>query len=258
MADSPISALLIVASEVLGRAREDLEHDWESSSFVMLGGTSLRAAELVALAETRASQKLSLDGLLDDRPLAEVLNMATEFIPATPAEICSGDLRDLSAGQHAMVLAEQLFGGVSSHLLFSADIRGRLDHARMTGALGRLTRRHEALRTIFVRDGDEVRRRVLISWQPRVVELTVPAGSSEPVSWAHSVLAPSSGTFLQPFEQPPVVFALARVSATHHVLSVLIHHGVTDGWSVGLLWRELAAGYQEAAAAEMRSEDPAP
>jgi hypothetical protein len=53
----------------------------------------------------------------------------------------------------------------------------------------------------------------------------------------------NSTRLLNPFEQPPVVFQLTRISSERHVLSMLIHHAVADGWSVGVLWTELFARY---------------
>src|SRR5205823_3661927 len=47
--------------------------------------------------------------------------------------------------------------------------------------------------------------------------------------------------------------ALIRMSATDHVLLLDSHHIVVDGWSMGVLYRELAAAY----AAYRANRDPA-
>lgn len=50
----------------------------------------------------------------------------------------------------------------------------------------------------------------------------------------------------QPFQimQGPLLrVKLVRVSEDEHVLLITMHHAVTDGWSTGILWRELSAAY---------------
>lgn len=156
------------------------------------------------------------------------------------------EYRTLSAAQRWMLTGVE-GAGAAFHLIYSADIRGVLDAKRLRIAINHLTRRHESLRTSFSCVDDDVRRRVLPAWSPQLIDLgAIPAGIGDPVSWVHSVLEPSSSQFLRPFERPPVVFFLARASRSRHVLSMLIHHAITDAWSIGLFWRELAECYATA------------
>src|SRR5207247_1393531 len=51
---------------------------------------------------------------------------------------------------------------------------------------------------------------------------------------------------LQPFDltRPPLLRAhLLPVSVEHHVLLLVLHHIVSDGWSMGVMLRELSALY---------------
>jgi amino acid adenylation domain-containing protein len=237
-----------LAAEVLGIPAAEVGRQARSAPFILLGGTSLRAAEFVAAAERRLRRSVNLTALLGPEPLAEVVSAATEAperpsVPPPP--IGDGVLRPVSAAQEAMVLSDGVHGGTAFHLLFSAEIRGPLDRGRLCEVLVALTRRHESLRSVFVIDGGEVRVRVLAAARPRLLLLSLPPGlGSAAVEVVHAQLASASSTLLRPLERPPVVFACSAVGPDHAILSLLVHHAVADGWSIGLLMRELMTGYE--------------
>jgi amino acid adenylation domain-containing protein len=145
-------------------------------------------------------------------------------------------------------VSEQVYGGSPFHLLFSADICGPLDPARLELALARLTRRHPSLRTVFTcDDSGTLTGRVLPTWQPTLVQQELPAQTGgDLVADVHTLLAPAAAGFLRPFERPPVVFVLSQADDHRAILSLVVHHAVVDGWSIGLLWRELATEYEMA------------
>ena len=141
-----------------------------------------------------------------------------------------------------MLFSEDLYGGSAFHLLFSANITGPLD-VPGCAALARLTARHASLRTMFAREDDgTLRRQVPARWEPVVVEQPMPVLDNDPVAAVNALLRGAEKAHLRQFERPPVVFVLSRVAGRRAVL-LLAHHAVVDGWSVGLVWRELAAEY---------------
>ncbi|MFI5496687.1 condensation domain-containing protein [Actinoplanes sp. NPDC051859] len=226
---------LAVAADVLG-----CEIDAELS-FTALGGTSLRAIELAARVERRYGRTVSVAALLGPEPLGGVL-AAARSLPPTVAAVAGVDGTALAAPvQEAMLVGEQLHGGAPFHLLFSLDLRGSVDPERLRKVLAGLTRRHAGLRTMFVRGETGLRRRVLAHWEPTVRELLLPAGT-DPVPAVQELLGAAAGGLLDPFRRPPVVFVVSPVGPSRTVLSLLVHHVLVDGWSVGLLLRELVAG----------------
>ncbi len=245
-----------LAAQVLGVGTADLDRAAAEQPFLRLGGTSLRAIEFAALVEARLGRQIDIGELLGPTPLAEVAataRMARDRTdrPDRPATVPAGnrengpDLREASALQNAMLLDTDRPGGTLFHLLFSADIRGTVEADRLRAALHRVTLRHEALRTVFVRLADgALRRRVLSSWVPRLIEQSIsPPAGTEPVAAVHALLERATAALLRPFERPPVVFLWTHVADDRSVLSVVIHHAIADGWSIGLLWKELAAAY---------------
>ncbi|MGW4566111.1 condensation domain-containing protein, partial [Streptomyces sp. NPDC004561] len=154
----------------------------------------------------------------------------------------------VTRAQEGMLSAEGALSGKPSpfHVMVSADVTGRLDEDRLRAVLARLTRRHPALRTVFTRDPNtaELGCRVLPLWEPVLVEQDLPAqpAGTDPVDVVHRLLTPAAPGLLRPYERPPVLFVLTRVRPGHAVLTVLAHHAVVDGWSIGLLWQEITAG----------------
>jgi hypothetical protein len=124
-------------------------------------------------------------------------------------------------------------------------VRGALDVAALQAALREVVRRHEVLRTRFPLRGGRPVQEIGDAVPPLVVE-EAPAGAAEAPDldamlrqWAQSVRA-------EPFDltRDPLVRArLLRFAAEDHVLLLVMHHIVFDGWSMGVLWQELGQLY---------------
>ncbi|MFG2605961.1 amino acid adenylation domain-containing protein [Streptomyces sp. NPDC048514] len=239
--------LIVLAAHALGQTRDQVASHAAHLSFVSLGGTSLRAVDLVARAE-HAGAALDLPRLLGEEPLAAVLHAAQAH---TPGPVRTDEAprreRDASPAEAAMLLSEEAGSGSAWHLMFSADLDGPLDVARLGGALQAVTDRHDAMRTVFTRRPDGLRARVIPGWRPRLLQQSVdlPPGDAG-VGLVHTMLASASTRLLAPFERPAVVFVLTRSGGGRHVLSLLIHHVLADGWSIGVLWREIFGHYRGA------------
>lgn len=160
-------------------------------------------------------------------------------IPVVPR---SGPL-ELSHAQQRLWLLDQMEPGRTDYNSgFALEIRGRLDVSALDRALTALERRHESLRTTFT-EVDGQGRQVVHAPSPVAVA---------PVQTDRSRLADAvAETYGAPFdltEGPLWRPCLFRTGDDHHVLLVTIHHIVTDGWSMGILQRELDLLYRAAAA----------
>ncbi|AEW99900.1 non-ribosomal peptide synthetase [Streptantibioticus cattleyicolor] len=135
-------------------------------------------------------------------------------------------------------------------------LRGTLDAACLERALARLVERHAVLRATFpFLDGEPVLRIAR--------NATVPLGrtdlSDTPAAARHTALRDEvDRVALGAFDlvNGPVFRAqLIRLAEDDHVLVLAFHHIVVDGWSLGVIERELAAVY---AANLDGAEDPLP
>ena len=128
---------------------------------------------------------------------------------------------------------------------------GPLDIVALRLAVGGLVARHETLRTTFAAvDGEPVQVIAPVLAVPVEVEpLVVREGEAREAAitrWAGAVAA-------EPFdlERGPLLrVKVLRLSDDEHALVLVIHHIVSDGWSLGVLQRELAALYGAAVRGE--------
>ncbi|HEU4655925.1 MAG TPA: amino acid adenylation domain-containing protein, partial [Capillimicrobium sp.] len=128
-------------------------------------------------------------------------------------------------------------------------LTGELDIPALAASLSHLVERHEALRTVFdAPDGEPVQ----VVLPPAAVPLPVadlrPLPAAEREAEAER-LTNEEGT--RPFDLAagPVLRArLLRLADDEHILLLTIHHIAVDGWSLGVLQRELGAAYAALAA----------
>ena len=151
----------------------------------------------------------------------------------------------LSAAQEQLWFLDQLVPGQPTYNVPMAyRIRGSLDVDALRDALDVVLRRHEPLRASFhARDGVPFQRIAPPGEVPLVVQ---DLSGLEPLARGQQLDRELRAAAVRPFDLsagPLARFQLFRLSAEDHVLSSTIHHIVTDGWSAGVLNRELSAGY---------------
>ncbi|MBA3455841.1 MAG: non-ribosomal peptide synthetase, partial [Deltaproteobacteria bacterium] len=117
-------------------------------------------------------------------------------------------------------------------------LSGVLDVAALESALRELLARHEALRTTFVEKDGEPHQVVHASIDLDITRIDVASEEeAEPLI--------SRATHM-PFDLatgPLLRATLLRMRGDAHVLVLCIHHIATDGWSAGILLREMSALY---------------
>lgn len=153
----------------------------------------------------------------------------------------------LSYAQERLWLLDQLEPASSIYTIATVfQITGALRVDLLETAIGEIVRRHEALRTVFL---DEQGRpyQMVQPYSPvrlPVVEIGEQSDDSPEVLAVHLAAIGAQ----QPFDLrtgPLFRVALLRKSAEHHVLSLDIHHIISDAWSFKLFTQELAAIYTE-------------
>ena len=135
-------------------------------------------------------------------------------------------------------------GNPALNTAVAVRLRGRLDLPALERAFAALAERHEALRTTFQYENGELCQLIAPTLALRVVAVDVrdfPEAERAGVP-AHLEAAEVA----RPFDlaRGPLCRArLVRVGFDEHTLLFTLHHIVCDGWSNGVLLRELAALY---------------
>ncbi|RCH38603.1 amino acid adenylation domain protein [Pseudomonas aeruginosa] len=126
------------------------------------------------------------------------------------------------------------------HIPSVLRLRGRLDLDALQRSFDSLVARHETLRTRFRLDGDEARQEIAASM---ALPLDIVAlGPLEEGALARQV----ETTIARPFdlERGPLLrVSLLRLTEDDHVLVLVQHHIVSDGWSMQVMVEELVQLY---------------
>jgi amino acid adenylation domain-containing protein len=121
---------------------------------------------------------------------------------------------------------------------------GALDIAALRSALGELAARHDSLRTRFAAvDGAPVQEVLPHVEIPLAVDDLCAQLTDRREALASEAACAAAE---RPFDMqvaPLLRVHLFRLAATEHLLLVVMHHAITDGWSTGIFWKELAALY---------------
>lgn len=154
-------------------------------------------------------------------------------------DAADGFVTDLSFAQQSMWLLHQMDPGKPTYNVIAATrIRGPLKSDALQSALNTVVDRHETLRTVFRLEGD-----MPVQVIARSAQLPLPVTDVHPsevdAAVQREVEAPLD------LERGPLVrMRLLRLSAEDHVLVLVMHHIVTDGWSSAIVFRELSHYYQ--------------
>src|SRR5207245_93031 len=124
-------------------------------------------------------------------------------------------------------------GGDSHHVPAAFRFRGPLDHGKLQKAFDLIIKRHEALRTRFImQDGVLMQTSVPEAHVPIEWLRADPAEAKDAEQW---LTTRTREMIRQPsdlFTRPLVWARLLSVNENDHVFIVVMHHAVSDGWSL--------------------------
>ncbi|MCF5295530.1 hypothetical protein GIW18_28115, partial [Pseudomonas syringae] len=248
-------ALADIGQELVG-----VDRAGRNDHFFELGGHSLLAMRLISLVRQRLNVELELAALFAHPQLEALACVVAQAQNNTLPQIVqtSREARlPLSFAQQRLWFLAQMEGASAAyHIPAGLRIGGALGAAALQRALNRIVARHEVLRTTFVQTGDQAVELCIHTEETgcplRKYDLTTRADSSSEL--ARLMNEEAIGRF--DLQQGPLIRgSLVRLSDADHVLLLTMHHIVSDGWSMGVLTRELGALYASGCQAEA---DPLP
>ncbi|MGA4403099.1 amino acid adenylation domain-containing protein, partial [Ralstonia nicotianae] len=216
--------------------------------FFTLGGHSLQAVRLVAQVRTQLGAELGLTELFAQPSLSAVAQAIVRgrgrALPAITVADRSGPLPLSFAQQRLWFLAQMEGGSEAYHIPVGLRLKGELDEDALRRALDRIAARHEALRTRFeVQEGQAVQRVASadVGFALDCVDLQGQADREQ----ALATLSEREANTPFELEQGPLIRGrLVKLGEQEHVLLITMHHIVSDGWSQGVLARELGSLYE--------------
>ena len=239
-------------SDLFGNGQPRLDDDFFES-----GGDSLQAMILASALRKVTSLEFSVADVLAGRTvggIAELLHTTGQTAQALP----SARKAELSPAQRRIWFIEQLAPGLPVHnIVLSERITGPLDAAALEGAFAQVASRQTALRW-RLRPGPVLPAVVLADPALPIVRVDDLSGLSADArqTAVSKALDEEARTPLALIDSPLWRVRLLRITHGEHVLCVVIHHLIFDGWSQAVLYRELSAAYRRCLPSE-RMEAPA-
>jgi amino acid adenylation domain-containing protein len=123
-------------------------------------------------------------------------------------------------------------------------LRGVLDAAALAWALAEIVRRHPVLSTVFAEHGDRPVQRPGPPFSPLGAVDLAALPPARAAAEADRLSAAEARRPLSLEAGRPLRALLVRLGSEEHRLELQIHHIVFDGWSLGVLLRDLAALYR--------------
>ncbi|OUM08507.1 non-ribosomal peptide synthetase [Pseudomonas syringae] len=234
-------ALALIWSELL-----QVERVGRHDRFFELGGHSLLAMRMVSQVRQRLSLELALGDLFADSSLSAVAQClaaaARSQLPDIDVQPRTGPVPLSSAQQRIWFMAQMEDANSAYNISLGLKLNGPLDADALTRALERIVARHDSLRSRFSQEDDN-------AWVQAASVTAVPD-----ICWqdlrgqdADALRAVAKEEAAQPFDLQndlPIRGRLLCLAEDRHVLLLTVHHIVADGWSLGVLTRELTALYQ--------------
>ncbi|HEX6502551.1 MAG TPA: amino acid adenylation domain-containing protein [Terriglobales bacterium] len=236
-----------------------------SDDFFSLGGDSLLATQVISRLRQVSGVRLHLGDLFNNPTLAsfslflqkakaaqelavrrsrqDEKHISTSAGSRIPRR--SDPKPALSFSQQRWWFLNQWAPGTADHLSLVLRLKGKLNHEALQRSLNYLVRRHEVLRTTYALvDGNPVQ---VISPSADLplshISLTQFV-ESQPEEEARRILEEQ---FRRPFDLSHdriVRASLLEFADDDHALVLIMHHIASDGWSRGVLLRELEAAYR--------------
>jgi len=246
-------------SEVLG-----IERIGPTDHFFELGGHSLLATSVLSRIRTCFGREIPMHHLFEHPTLAglaaridEARRQAAAIDATIPRQARPWPVADpaavetrvcdlpLSFAQERLWFLERLEQQQAVYNLpFGLELIGPFDYQAFRQAIETIARRHESLRTTFHQNGDEAVQRVAerVAIPVSMVDLS---GLAQDRDEAVTGLIQAATT--RPFrleQRPPWRLLALRTGHDRHLLCLVMHHIISDGWSMGVLVRELKACYE--------------
>ena len=145
----------------------------------------------------------------------------------------------LSFSQQRLWILDQLEDNSAAYNVpYALSLKGDLNISALQRSINTLVKRHAALRTTIMIQGKSPKQRVLPT-----LELNI---ETETIAEEH-LQATAEAELHTPFNLENdclIRVCLLSIAPQYHVLLLTLHHIISDGWSMGILIRELAALYR--------------
>ncbi|RMH66208.1 MAG: amino acid adenylation domain-containing protein [Calditrichaeota bacterium] len=243
-ANATEATLAVIWSALLNR--ENVSCD---AAFFDLGGHSILAIKMIARIRDAFEVELPINELFNAPTIRELALKIEELRRRGDAQVIppinKGDYDDevpVSLPQQRLWFIDQFSeGNAIYNIPYVLRIRGALDTERLEHSIRNVIARHESLRTRFInKDGVPYQK---IS--PDIpFDLKINDVSADTEAQIKQRIASIVNHAFNLETGPLFKIELLREDATSHILAAVMHHIISDGWSMNIMVREVLHFYQ--------------
>jgi amino acid adenylation domain-containing protein len=231
-------------------------------NFFEIGGHSLLATQVISRVRAAFKVELPLRAIFTcptierlAETIVQQLRAGVETLPPMMRTPRDGAIAASFAQERLWFLA-QLDGDSRAYNMPGAlRLRGPLNAAVLQRAVQQIVNRHEALRTRFETvDGLPIQVITDFVQIPLPVDDLSSLDENQREERAAELVRQEAERKFDLNEGPLLRLRLLRLGAEEHILALMMHHIISDGWSLNVLRRELALLYE----AFLKGEEPSP
>jgi amino acid adenylation domain-containing protein len=232
--------LISIWQEILGKERIGVKDD-----FFDQGGHSLKAARLASRIHKVFDVKVELKDLfaytiLEDQAAIIASAGKNTFVNIPTAAIQNGYV--LSSSQRRLwVLSQFGEGSIAYHVPGVYVFEGTLDVTKLEAAFNALITRHENLRTIFKEDEEGEIKQFILS--PEETGFSISFNDLRNEDVVKEQVGLFAGTPFDLKSGPLLRAGLWQIGDNKWVFMYVLHHIISDGWSMNVLIKELLHYY---------------
>ncbi|MBB5958243.1 amino acid adenylation domain-containing protein [Saccharothrix tamanrassetensis] len=229
----PADPLAAIWLRVLGVVPND------DQDFFASGGHSIAVMRFVAAVRAELGKDLGVGDVFERRTFSGIAERVEQVakLPDTAAP-STGNPPTLSPSQRRMWFLDQLAPDSAAYnIAFAERLRGPLDVVALRGALRAVAERHDVLRWRIEASAGVP---AAVCGPPADIPLPVVVVTDDELP---TRLAAEAATPIDLATGPVWRVTLYRLGPDDHVLGIVLHHAVADGWSQSVLYRDLAAAY---------------
>jgi amino acid adenylation domain-containing protein len=245
------ATLAAIWSKVLG-----IEQVGIHNNFFELGGHSLLATKVISRVRQVCGVEIGLQSLFAHPTIAEFAQVIDQqqtggitLHSQVITQLAKRELIPLSFAQQRVWFLEQLEPDGAAYIITDTQrLQGQLHIDVLQQSLDAIVAHHEALRTTFIaaNDGSPIQ----VINLPRPVELKIidlrspqPTQPSNSGQQAQQILSQEAQRPFNLTSDLMLRATLIQIAAEESILMLAMHHIASDGWSIGILWQQLAAVY---------------
>ncbi|SDH73106.1 HxxPF-repeated domain-containing protein, partial [Pedobacter terrae] len=161
----------------------------------------------------------------------------------------------LSYSQESLWVIDKVWGSLQYHMPAVLEINGTLNIPALRSAIGQLVERHEVLRTVISEEDGKAFQTIL---SETVWDLDTATCRFDTLQAKQKYIDEFMRIPFQMDKEPLFRTRLITTATQSHLLLVLMHHIVSDGWSASIFIKELSALYTAACTETPHTLQPLP